>query len=45
VAKRKLPDALRENADRLKRGEALHQPKKGPKRPPQKPKIRTRKTP
>ena len=36
MAKRKLPPALQENADRLKRGEALHQPKKGPI--PQKPK-------
>lgn len=44
MAKRKLPDALRANADRLKRGESLHNRTKGA--PPvnkQKPKIRTKK--
>jgi len=37
--KRDLPDALRQNADRLKRGESLHKQKTRP----QKPKIRTAK--
>jgi hypothetical protein len=45
VAKRKLPDALRANADRLKRGESLHnKTKQGTSAPnKQKPKIRTKK--
>jgi hypothetical protein len=44
VAKRKLPDALRANADRLKRGESLHNRTKGSP-PVNKPKtkIRTKK--
>jgi len=41
ATKRKLPDALRENADRLKRREPLHKAKP---RTPQKPKIRTAKS-
>ena len=41
ATKRKLPDALRENADRLKRREPLHKSKP---RTPQKPKIRTAKS-
>lgn len=45
MAKRKLPDALRANADRLKRGESLHSGKKGKaSAPPQKPKIRSAKS-
>lgn len=48
--KKELPPALRENADRLKRGESLHKGSKGPTPPPkhqkpvpQKPKIRSAK--
>lgn len=46
MPKRKLPDALRANADRLKRGEALHSGKKGKASAPapQKPKIRSAKS-
>ena len=40
MAKRKLHPALQANADRLKRGESLHQGRK-----PQKPKIRSPKSP
>jgi hypothetical protein len=44
VAKRKLPEALRANADRLKRGESLHGSKKGQASAPKpKPKIRSAK--
>lgn len=44
MAKRKLPDALRANADRLKRGESLHnKTKQTPPPNKQKPKIRTKK--
>lgn len=40
-AKKELHPALQANADRLKRGEALHSAKKGTKTP-QKPKIRSK---
>lgn len=38
--KKELPEALRQNADRLRRGEALHKKKPVPQRP----KIRTAKS-
>lgn len=44
MAKRKLPDALRANADRLKRGESLHhKTKQSMPSNTKKPKIRTKK--
>jgi len=47
MAKRKLPPALKANADRLKRGEALHDGKKkaaskAASAPPSRPKIRSK---